>query len=94
MWLSLSEADSKTCFTVNVQKLTNRAITVIYRLTTTYAEILQMFRKGRLSDNGQHNITKEKKEFQSLNEKFKKSITIYSSLTMAQWSEQQFKMLP
>ena len=53
-----------------------------------------MFRKGRLSDNGQHNITKEKKEFQSLNEKFKKSITIYSSLTMAQWSEQQFKMLP
>ena len=94
MWLSLSEADSKTCFTVNVQKLTNRAITVIYRLTTTYAEILQMFRKGRLSDNGQHNITKEKKEFQSLNGKFKKSITIYSSLTMAQWSEQQFKILP
>ena len=56
--------------------------------------IPQMFRKGRLPDNGQHNITKEKKEFQSLNEKFKKSITIYSSLTMAQWSEQQFKILP
>ena len=35
--------------------------------------IPQMFRKGRLPDNGQHNITKEKKEFQSLNEKFKKN---------------------
>ena len=48
------------------------------------------------ADNGQHNITKEKKEIQSLNETFKNHFTIYSSPTiiMAQWSVQQQKRFP
>ena len=48
MLLSLSKADSKTCPTVNVQRLTQRALTALYRLTATYAKILKIFRKGCL----------------------------------------------
>ena len=38
-------------------------------------------------------LRKKKKEFQSLNEKYKNNFTTYSSLTMAQWSVQQYKRL-
>ena len=84
MGLSLSEVDSKTYPTVNVQILTKEAFTVIYGLTATYEKILKMFSTSCLPDNGKHNITKEKKESQSLNERYKNSFTTYSSLTMAQ----------
>ena len=84
MGLSLSEADSKTYPTVNVQILTKEAFTVIYGLTATYEKILKMFSTSCLPDNGKHNITKEKKESQSLNERYKNNFTTYSSLTMAQ----------
>ena len=52
MLLSLSKADSKTCPTVNVQRLTQRALPALYRLTETYAKILKIFRKGCLPDKG------------------------------------------
>ena len=65
MGLSLSEADSKTYPTVNVQILTKEAFTVIYGLTATYEKILKMFSTSCLPDNGKHNITKDKKNFRA-----------------------------
>ena len=56
---------------------------MLCRLTATHAKIFKIFRQSCLQGNEQHNITKEKKEFQSLNEMFKRHFTIYSSLTMA-----------
>ena len=66
---------------------------MLCRLTATYAKIFKIFRQSCLLGDEQHNITKEKKEFQSLNEMFNRHFTIYSSLTMAKLSAQQYKKL-